>query len=86
MAQEKIVVEADARSKRGKNENRRLRLTGKVPAVLYGGKDNAVTLAVNTKQLSAILRSESGHNTIFRVKMPTGEQSRSSGSHLRAGN
>src|SRR3979490_3647623 len=69
MAQEKIVVEADARAKRGKNEARRLRATGKVPAVLYGGKGNAVTLALNAKQLGAIFRSESGHNTLFQVDL-----------------
>jgi large subunit ribosomal protein L25 len=69
MAQEKIVVEAAARAKRGKNEARRLRLTGKVPAVLYGGKGEAVTLAVNAKQLGAIFRSQSGHNTLFQVDL-----------------
>lgn len=69
MAQEKIVVEAAARSKRGKNENRRLRLTGKVPAVLYGGKGEAITLSVNAKQLGAIFRSQSGHNTLFQVDL-----------------
>ncbi len=69
MAQEKIVVEATPREKRGKNEARRLRLTGKVPAVLYGGKGEAVTLAVNTKQLAAIFRSQSGHNTLFQVDL-----------------
>ncbi len=69
MAQEKIVVEAAARSKRGKNENRRLRLTGKVPAVLYGGKGESITLSVNAKQLGAIFRSQSGHNTLFQVDL-----------------
>src|SRR6195256_2434079 len=69
MAQEKIVVEAAARAKRGKNEARRLRATGKVPAVLYGGKGNAITLALNAKQLGAICRSESGHNTLFQVDL-----------------
>ena len=69
MAQEKIVVEADARAKRGKNEARRLRLTGKIPAVLYGGKGDAITLSLNAKQLSAIFRSESGHNTLFQVDL-----------------
>ena len=68
MAQaEKIVVEAAPRATRGKNEARRLRSTGKVPAVLYGGKGEAVTLAVNAKQVGAILRSETGHNTLFQV-------------------
>jgi large subunit ribosomal protein L25 len=69
MAQEKIVVQADARSKRGKNEARRLRQTGKVPAVLYGGKGDAITLSLNAKQLGAIFRSESGHNTLFQVDL-----------------
>jgi large subunit ribosomal protein L25 len=67
--QNKIVVEAAPREQRGKNEARRLRLMGKVPAVLYGGKGDAIALAVNTKQVSAILRSESGHNTLFQVDL-----------------
>jgi large subunit ribosomal protein L25 len=74
MAQAKVVVEAAPRADRGKNEARRLRQTGKVPAVLYGGKDDAVTLAVNAKQVSAILRSESGHNTIFQVALGDKQQ------------
>src|SRR5216684_4001809 len=70
MAQsEKIVVEAAPRAERGKNEARRLRQMGKVPAVLYGGKGQSITLAVNAKQVSAILRSESGHNTLFQVDL-----------------
>ena len=62
-----IIVEGAPRDSRGKNEARRLRETGKVPATLYGGKGGPLSLAVNTKQLTAILRSESGHNTIFEV-------------------
>src|SRR5437870_4951793 len=66
---EKIVVEGAPRSTRGKNEARRLRQTGKVPAVLYGGKGQSITLAVNAKQVNTILRSESGHNTLFQVNL-----------------
>src|SRR5271156_4806631 len=70
MAQaEKIVVEGAAREQRGKNEARRLRLTGKLPATLYGGKGGAISLSVNAKQVGAILRSESGHNTLFQVDL-----------------
>ena len=61
-----IIVEGAPRETRGKNEARRLRVSGKVPATLYGGKGEAISLAVNTKQVTAILRSETGHNTIFR--------------------
>ena len=69
MAQNQIVVEGAPRSDRGKNEAKRLRLTGKVPAVLYGGKGDAIALSVNTKQIGAILRSATGHNTLFQVDL-----------------
>jgi large subunit ribosomal protein L25 len=69
MADTQIIVEGAPRSDRGKNEARRLRQTGKVPAVLYGGKGNSITLALNAKQIGAILRSASGHNTLFQVDL-----------------
>lgn len=72
---DQITVEATPREDRGKNAARRMRRQGHVPAVLYGGDGKSLTLAVNTKQLAAIMRSQSGHNTIFKVKLPTGEQS-----------
>ena len=72
---DQITVEAKPREDRGKNAARRMRRQGHVPAVLYGGDGKSLTLAVNAKQLAAILRSQSGHNTIFKVKLPTGEQS-----------
>src|SRR6202040_4102389 len=61
--------EASPRESRGKNAARRVRLTGQVPAVIYGGKGDSQALEVNAKQLSAILRSASGHNTIFKIKV-----------------
>src|ERR1700682_6703322 len=64
-----IIVEGAPRETRGKNEARRLRVAGRVPATLYGGKGEALALAVNTKQVTAILRSESGHNTLFQVDL-----------------
>ena len=71
---EAITVEATPRDDRGKNAARRLRQTGQVPAVLYGGKGESVAVTVNARQVAGILRSESGHNTIFIVKLPGGEQ------------
>jgi large subunit ribosomal protein L25 len=64
-----IIVEGAPRNTRGKNEARRLRVSGKVPATLYGAKGEALALAVNTKQVAAILRSETGHNTLFQVDL-----------------
>jgi large subunit ribosomal protein L25 len=71
---EQIIVEATPRETRGKNAARRVRLTGQVPAVIYGGKGGSQALEVNAKQVAAILRSASGHNTIFKVKIKNDEQ------------
>ncbi len=71
---ENIVVEANLREDRGKNAARRIRRTGQIPGVLYGGSGDPVAVAVNAKAVASILRSEAGHNTIFTVKLPSGEQ------------
>ena len=71
---DKIVVEAAPRDSRGKNEARRMRVTGNVPAVLYGAKGDAITLSVNAKQVGQILRSATGHNTLFQVAIAGKEQ------------
>jgi large subunit ribosomal protein L25 len=67
------VVQAQERDKnsRGKNEARRLRASGRVPAVVYGAKKDSVAVSVDPKQISKILRSESGHNTIFDLELGT---------------
>ncbi|MFI5088662.1 MAG: 50S ribosomal protein L25 [Terriglobales bacterium] len=62
------LVEAQPRTERGKNETRRLRRCGRVPAVLYGAKKPSLTLSVDPKQISRILTSETGHNTIFDLQ------------------
>jgi large subunit ribosomal protein L25 len=72
---DQIIVEAAPRETRGKNAGRRLRATGQVPAVLYGGKGGPQALEVNAKQVSAILRSAMGHNTILTVKTRDAEHS-----------
>ena len=43
-----------------------------VPAILYGGKKDSISLSVNAKQVARILRSETGHNTIFTVQVADG--------------
>ncbi len=52
---------------RGKNDSRRLRVRGLVPLTLYGGGGESVSAAAPLAELAAILRSESGHNTIFTL-------------------
>jgi len=68
------VVPALARSSRGKNEARRLRVSGKIPAVIYGAFKEPVPVAVNPKDITRIMRSKSGHNSIFDVEVEGGER------------
>jgi len=70
---EQITLEAVPRDDRGKNAARRIRRAGQIPGVLYGGKNEPLAVAVSAKQLSGILRSETGHNTIFTVKLGSSE-------------
>jgi len=71
---ETFLVEGTDRKTRGKGPARRTRATGLVPAVLYGGRQEALTLSVNAKQVTRILRSETGHNTIFTVQLSGGKK------------
>src|SRR6202041_1959688 len=69
---ETFKIEGQVREGRGKGPARPTRLTGMVPAVLYGGKKDAISLTVDAKQVARILRSETGHNTIFTVTVANG--------------
>ena len=68
MAEKKdIVVRAVRRDGRGKNDSRRARRNGQVPVSMYGGAGEAVSALVELRDLAAILRSDTGRNTIFTV-------------------
>jgi len=68
MAERKdITVRAVPREGRGKNDSRRARRNGQVPATMYGGGGEAVSALVPLRELAAILRSDTGRNTIFTL-------------------
>ncbi len=64
---DKITVKAEKREGRGKNDSRRLRSAGKVPVVVYGGGGESVAAVASLKDLAAVLRSDTGHNTLFSL-------------------
>ena len=71
------TLEATARDTFGKNEARRTRREGKVPAVLYGGdRRQATPIAVDPRALLKILHSESGANTLISLKLDGGGDAR----------
>ena len=63
-----ITIKAEKRDVFGKNANRRLRKVGKIPAILYGEGAASQALALEKKDVVAILKSETGENTIFKVE------------------
>lgn len=68
MAEKKeITVRAKQRAGRGKNDARRTRREGLVPVTIYGGAGETVAAAAPLRELAAILRSDSGRNTIFTL-------------------
>ncbi|HSC26491.1 MAG TPA: 50S ribosomal protein L25 [Vicinamibacterales bacterium] len=67
------TLQAERREGRGKNEARRLRAGGRIPAVLYGvEKGKAVEISVDPKALLRILHSESGANTLIGLSLDGG--------------
>src|SRR5580698_7768696 len=63
------VVATPRTGKFNKNAARRVRVAGKIPAVVYGAGQEAVAVAVDPKVITRILHSESGHNTIFDLNV-----------------
>jgi large subunit ribosomal protein L25 len=68
MAEKKeYKVQAKVRDGRGKNDARRTRREGMVPITVYGGGAETVAAVAPLRELAAILRSDSGRNTIFTI-------------------
>jgi large subunit ribosomal protein L25 len=68
MAEKKeIIVKATLRAGRGKNDARRARREGQVPVTIYGGDGEAVAALAPLRELAAILRSDTGRNTILTL-------------------
>ena len=62
---EQNFLEAQPRTPGTKNDARRVRKQGKVPAVVYGAGKDAMPVSVDPRQVSRILHSVTGHNTVF---------------------
>ena len=67
-----ITIAAEGRTSRGKNEARRLRVSGRAPAIIYGTGKDPVACAISPKEVSKILLSSTGHNSIFDVTVDGG--------------
>src|SRR5439155_27342215 len=70
------ILEAQPRTPGTKNDARRVRRSGKIPAVLYGAGKDVASRSVDPRQVLRILHSASGHNTIFEISLNGGERNK----------
>ena len=68
-ALETNVLEGQARTPGTKNDARRVRREGKIPAVVYGAGKESLSITVDPRVVARILNSETGHNTIFDLTL-----------------
>src|ERR1041385_7648999 len=66
---EQAILEATPRTPGTKNDARRVRVAGKVPAVVYGAGKESLPVALDPRQVTRILHSKTGHNTIFDLAL-----------------
>ena len=73
---EQNTLEAQPRVAGTKNHARRVRRDGKIPAVVYGAGKDSLPISVDPRQVTRILNSKTGHNTIFDLALNGGEQTK----------
>jgi large subunit ribosomal protein L25 len=71
---EAFVVNAEVRADAGKGASRRLRREGKVPAIIYGGKDAPQQLALTHHEISRHLETEAFFSHILTLKIAGKDQ------------
>ena len=76
---EQNTLEAHPRESGTKNQARRVRRDGKIPAVVYGAGKDTLSITVDPRQVLRILHSETGHNTIFDLAISDGARTKAEG-------
>ncbi|MBI5516200.1 MAG: 50S ribosomal protein L25 [Deltaproteobacteria bacterium] len=64
-----LTLNATPRDQHGKGPARRLRASGKLPAIMYGPGETARSIAVDPKDIKAILAAPLGRNTVVTVSV-----------------
>jgi len=61
-------IQAESRSETGKKISKQLRKNGKIPAIIYGGNQEAIAVSVELSEIKTVMRSEARENSILRIK------------------
>jgi large subunit ribosomal protein L25 len=75
-ALEQNLLEAQPREAGTKNDARKVRRGGKIPAVVYGAGQDSLAITVDPRHVLRILHSETGHNTIFDLALSGGARAK----------
>lgn len=73
---DELTLEVQQREETGTGPNRRLRKSGRVPAVVYGGGADPVSIQVDQKSIHRLLKEVGGENAVFLLKLAGTEASR----------
>jgi large subunit ribosomal protein L25 len=73
MISQEVVQATPREGKFNKNAARRVRVRGRIPAVVYGAAQPPQAIELDPKQITRILHSEAGHNTIFDLEIAGAE-------------
>ena len=72
-----VTLEVSRRERSGKEQAKKLRQDGKIPAVVYGGHKEPVAITVERKAVSDLIqKSDHGIRSIFLLKMSGTDQQR----------
>lgn len=71
-----VVIEVEERAEAGRNEARRMRKGGRIPAVLYGSGKPVLRLSVDPRTIETVLHSEAGENTLLQLHLKGREAQR----------
>lgn len=73
---DELTLEVQRREETGTGPNRRLRKAGLLPAVVYGGGKDPISIQVDQKSIHRLLREVGGENAVFLLKLGGTDQSR----------
>jgi large subunit ribosomal protein L25 len=71
---ESFVVVAEPRADQGKGASRRLRREGKIPAVVYGGKDAPLSISISSNEMFKHLKIEAFYSHLLTLKIGSESQ------------
>ncbi len=63
-----IRIKAESREEVGKKISKRLRKQGKIPAIIYGEKSEAIPVSIALNEIKTILKAEKGENTVLKIQ------------------